>query len=129
MSKPRVTGVGGIFVKSRDPAALSRWYAEQLGVKVESWGGAQFLWKQSDGGDGSTVWNPFSETTSYFAPSERPFMLNLLVDDLDGMLAQLKSAGAQVLDCREEGEQGKFGYVVDPDGTLIELWEPAPTSG
>jgi predicted enzyme related to lactoylglutathione lyase len=124
----KVTGIGGVFFKSQNPAALTAWYKERLGLEVEPWGGVQFRWLETDGKtEGHTVWNPFKETTDYFAPSERPYMMNLRVDDLDGILASLREAGARVLDRREDSELGKFGYVVDPDGTLLELWEPPPS--
>jgi predicted enzyme related to lactoylglutathione lyase len=121
----RVRGIGGFFFKARDPKALSGWYREHLGVSVEEWGGARFVWREHDArGDACTVWAPFSLDTKYFAPSEAPFMVNFRVDDLDAMLAQLRRAGAQVLDRVEEGEHGRFGWVVDPEGNKIELWQP-----
>lgn len=124
----RVTGVGGIFFKSKDPKAISAYYREVLGVDVQSWGGAQFSFREKETGrEGCTIWSPFPADTKYFEPSEQPWMLNLRVDDLDGMLAMLRDKGARVLDRREETGDGKFGYVVDPDGTLIELWEPPNT--
>src|SRR5207248_1628609 len=120
----KVLGIGGVFFKSGDPAALSRWYREHLGVDVQPWGGAQFLFDRRDKpGVGYSVWNPFPTDTKYFEPSDKPFMVNLRVDDLEGMLADLRAAGARVLDRREDGPNGKFGYVVDPDGILLELWE------
>ena len=127
MSKGRVTGIGGIFFKARDPKALGAWYREHLGVDVTPWGGAQFFWSGPDepGGVGYTVWNPFAADTKYFEPSDKVFMLNLRVDDLDAILAVLREKGARVLDRREDSEQGRFGYVVDPEGTLLELFEPS----
>lgn len=120
----KVTGVGGIFFKSQDPRALGSWYKEQLGVDIQPWGGASFLFNRRDKpGIGYTVWNPFPADTSYFEPSDKPYMINLRVDDLDGMLQQLREAGAQVLDRREDAENGSFGYVIDPEGHLLELWE------
>ena len=117
-----------MFFKSRDPDALRTWCRERMGVEVQPWGGAQFLCNRRDRpGVGYTAWNPFRDDTTCFAPSERPFMINLRVDDLEGMLTRLRAAGAQVLDRREDrragGENGKFGYVMDPDGDLLELWE------
>jgi len=120
-----VLGIGGVFVKSKDADALRAWYRDMLGVEIQEWGGAQF-W--STPGRTYGVWSAFSAETKYFAPSEREFMVNLRVDDLDGLLAQLKERGARVLDRREESPDGKFGYVVDPDGTLLELWEPSSAS-
>lgn len=124
---PRVSGIGGVFFKSANPGKLAEWYREHLGVPVQSWGGAMFPWKPVDGGpDGYTVWSPFAADTGYFQPSSREFMLNLRVDSLDAVLAALRAEGCQVLDRREDSEQGRFGYVVDPEGLLIELWQPSP---
>lgn len=121
----RVRGIGGIFFKARDPKALARWYAEHLGVPVEDWGGARFVWRDHDArGDASTVWSPFAADTGYFAPSTAPFMINFRVDDLDAMLAQLRAAGAQVDPKVEDSEYGRFGWAFDPDGNKIELWQP-----
>ena len=120
----KVTGVGGVFFKSDDPDALRTWYRERLGLAIEPWGGTQFFFDRRDKpGVGYTVWNPFPADTKYFDPSEKPFMVNLRVDDLEGMLAELRAAGARVLDRHEAGENGNFGYVVDPEGNLLELWE------
>jgi hypothetical protein len=83
----RVTGIGGIFFKARDPAALAEWYRVHLGLAVESWGGVVFQWKspENPSGVGSTLWNPFKESTDYFAPSEASFMVNFRVEDLHGL--------------------------------------------
>ena len=122
----KAVAVGGVFFKAQDPKGLAGWYAQQLGVKVEPWGGAQFMYNKRDSpGIGYTVWNPFPADTAYFAPSEKPFMINLRVDDLDGLLQNLRTAGCQVLDRREDGDNGKFGYVLDPEGNLLELWQQA----
>ena len=122
--RPRVHGIGGVFFKSRDPAALSDWYKRHLGFPVTAWGGAKFDWRRADtGAQATTVWTPFPEDTGYFAPSDKPFMLNLRVDDLDGLLDALRAEGCQVLDRREDGEFGSFGYVVDPEGLVLELWQ------
>ena len=117
----KVVGVGGIFVKARDPAALRAWYRDCLGVEIHDWGGAQ-LWNE---GKTYAVWSSFKADTKYFEPSERDFMINFRVDDLDGLLAQLRERGARVLDRREDTDDGKFGYVVDPEGTLLELFQPS----
>ena len=125
--KPRVHGLGGVFFKAGDPAALAAWYAEHLGVGVQDWGGAVFPWRRADtGGKACTVWSPFKASTEYFKPSDKPFMLNFRVDDLDATLAALRAEGCNVLDRHEDGEQGRFGYVMDPEGHLVELWEPGP---
>ena len=115
-----VVGLGGIFVKARDPDALRAWYRDVLGLEIQVWGGAQ-LWNspQTYG-----VWSAFAWGSTYFEPSQHTFMINLRVDDLDGMLAQLRERGAAVQDRREDTDDGKFGYVLDPEGTLLELWQP-----
>ncbi len=120
-----VVGIGGVFIKSRDVDALRAWYRDVLGLDLAGWGGAQF---GATPDRQLTVWNPFKADTEYFAPSTREVMVNFRVDDLDGLLARLRVHGAQVLDRREDTADGKFGYVLDPDGTLLELWEPARAS-
>ncbi len=121
----RVRGIGGVFFKAKDPAALARWYSDHLGVELEAWGGARFAWKELDPrGDACTVWNPFSADTTYFAPGTATFMINYRVDDLDAMLAQLRAAGVQVEDKIDDSEYGRFGWAVDPEGNKVELWQP-----
>jgi predicted enzyme related to lactoylglutathione lyase len=123
--RPRVHGIGGVFFKAEDPDALAKWYAEHLDVGGQGWGGHIFNWKRADtGGEAMTVWSPFKATTEYFLPSEKAYMVNLRVDDLDGTLRALRSEGCNVLERYESNEQGKFGYVLDPEGGLVELWEP-----
>jgi catechol 2,3-dioxygenase-like lactoylglutathione lyase family enzyme len=116
----RVTGIGGVFFKSPDPKRLSEWYRVHLGLNVEEWGGVAFQWS----GTGTTIWNPFKADTEYFAPSSAAFMINYRVDDLHALLAALRAEGCQVEDRVDESEYGKFGWVLDPDGNKIELWEP-----
>lgn len=121
----RVTGIGGIFFKAADPKALSEWYRVHLGLKVEDWGGVAFRWSEDNtSGDGMTLWNPFKADTSYFAPSTAPFMVNFRVEDLHGLLAALRAEGCQVDEKVDESEFGKFGWVMDPEGNRIELWQP-----
>jgi len=117
----KVVGIGGVFLKARDQGALRAWYRDVLGLDVTEWGATLTNDAGSEG-----VWNAFAADTKYFAPSTRDFMINFRVDDLDGLLARLRERGAQVLDRREDGEYGSFGYVVDPEGTLLELWQPLP---
>ena len=125
--KPRVHGLGGVFFKAADPAALAGWYAKHLGLDVQEWGGALLHWRRADTDAAAcTVFAPFAATTEYFQPSGKEFMLNFRVDDLDATLAGLRAEGCRVLDRREDSEQGRFGYVVDPEGTLLELWQPNP---
>src|SRR3989442_15984174 len=117
----KVLGIGGVFVKVRDPDALRAWYRDALGMALEDWGGAQ-LWNE---GRTYGVWSPFARATKYFAPSERDFMINFRVDDLEGMLARLRERGDGVRERFEDTPVGEFGYVVDPEGTLLELFQPA----
>jgi len=118
----KVTGLGGIFFKARDPHALGEWYARHLGLPVEEWGGARF--DESEARAGYTLWSPFAADTTYFAPSTQPYMINFRVDDLDGLLEQLREQGVTVDDRVEESEFGRFGWIMDPEGTRIELWQP-----
>jgi predicted enzyme related to lactoylglutathione lyase len=126
----RVMGIGGIFFKAQDKDALCAWYRDNLGVPVEEWGLAIFSWKENDPrGDAHTVWSPFAADTDYFAPSTRGFMINFRVNDLDGMLAQLRANGCDVDEKVEASEFGRFGWVMDPEGNRVELWEPPPAKG
>ena len=124
----RVTGIGGIFFKAKDPRALGAWYRDHLGLDVTEWNGAIFNW----GGDGSepgmTIWSPFAADTTYMAPGTSSFMINFRVADLDALIAALKAEGCDVVDKTESSEQGKFGWVIDPEGNKVELWEPPATS-
>jgi predicted enzyme related to lactoylglutathione lyase len=119
-----VTGLGGIFFKARDPKALSDWYAQHLGLKLERFGGVKFL--DDSTLPGCIVWSPFKEDTTYFAPSDKPFMINFRVDDLDALLAQLRAAGVQVDAKVDKSEYGNFGWIMDPEGNRVELWQPPP---
>jgi len=122
----RVTGIGGIFFKARDPKALSAWYQTHLGLSLEAWGGSVFRWQgeHNPAGAGSTVWSPFAADSDCFAPGTSPFMINYRVADLHGLLAALRAEGVQVEDKVDESELGKFGWALDPEGNKIELWEP-----
>lgn len=121
----RVTGIGGVFFKARDPKALGEWYQRHLGIPVEAWGGAAFRWADDNpAGRGTTIWSPFAADTSYFAPGTASFMVNYRVDDLHALLAALRAEGCAVDDKVEESEYGKFGWVVDPEGNKLELWQP-----
>ncbi len=119
----RVLGIGGIFFKSADPQALNNWYENHLGLKPEQ-GSVSLEWTSGDGERHTTVWAPFPQDTKYFAPSAAPFMIDYIVDDLDGMLRQLRAAGVAVDEKIEEHEYGRFGWAVDPDGNRFELWPP-----
>jgi predicted enzyme related to lactoylglutathione lyase len=117
-----ILGIGGIFFKARDPKALAAWYREHLGVPVEA---SQTYGAIVSSGPGEqTVWSTFPADTAYFGPGPAPFMVNYRVRDLDAMLAQLRSAGAQVEDRIEDHDYGRFGWAVDPEGNRFELWQP-----
>ncbi len=126
----RVTGIGGIFFKADDPAAVRAWYHEHLGLETDEHGWS-FLWRSTERPEhvGRTVWGPFAAGSEYFDPSEAPFMVNFRVDDLDGVLQRLREAGAQVMETVEDYEYGRFGWFVDPAGVKIELWEPRGEAG
>lgn len=121
----RVLGVGGVFFKAENPELLRAWYRDILGITIDPFGGAFFRWSElnSRGGAG-TVFAPFKADTEYFAPSEKPFMINFVVEDLDAMLAQARAGGAQVDEKITEESYGKFGWLMDPEGNRIELWQP-----
>lgn len=122
----RATGIGGIFFKAKDAPALRAWYKKHLGVDVQPWGGAAFDWVDSTGKPtgGTTAWSVFPETTEHFAPSKASFMVNYRVADLRALVKALKEEGCNVLDKTDESEHGKFGWVIDPEGNKVELWEP-----
>ncbi len=121
----KVLGLGGIFFKSKDPVALNEWYRTHLGINNEGWGALFPLNKLNEEvNDGYQLWSPFKDDTTYFKPSEQSFMINFIVHDLTALLAELKSNGVDVMDKTENGEEGKFGWCLDPEGNKIELWEP-----
>jgi predicted enzyme related to lactoylglutathione lyase len=117
----RVTGIGGVFQRSRDPAALAAWYAEHLGLDVEDWHGAVL---RASGGE-TLVWAAFPSDTEYFGRLDQQSMVNYRVDDLDAMLAQLRAAGVPA-EGPMEHENGLFGWGTDPEGNRFELWQPVP---
>lgn len=119
----RVTGIGGIFFRAKDPANLHSWYKTHLGIDVQDWGGTAFRWVDESGtpANGTTVW---SVGDSSFGPSNSTFMINYRVADLHELLGQLREEGCEVLDQVEESEFGIFGWVIDPEGNKVELWQP-----
>lgn len=120
----RVTGIGGIFFSAKDPKALGAWYKTHLGIDVQDWGGATFDWKEADGTNGTTVWSVHPASGNRMAPSKASFMVNYRVDDLDALLEALRNEGCEVLEKTDDPDFGKFGWVMDPEGNKIELWQP-----
>jgi predicted enzyme related to lactoylglutathione lyase len=126
----RVTGIGGIFFKAKDPSALGAWYKQHLGIDVQPWGGASFDWTDETGTPvgGTTAWCLGPEQGDQFAPSTAPFMVNYRVHDLLALVKVLREEGCNVLDKVDDSEYGKFAWVIDPEGNKIELWQP-PAGG
>ena len=122
-----VVGVGGIFFKARDPEKLKAWYREQLGAPVDEHGFIVFKGENDPGAQ--LVFAMFAEDTTYFAPSKAPFMINFRVRNLDAMLAQLRAAGVTVDEKVMDESYGRFGWIMDPEGNRVELWQPIPAPG
>ena len=119
----RVTGLGGFFFKTKDPDHIKNWYNKHLGLNTDQYG-CTFWWKDKEGKDCSTQWSPMSEDTDYYHPSKSSFMMNFRVENLKELLKALRAEGVTVVGEIEEYEYGKFGWILDPDGNKIELWEP-----
>lgn len=122
----RVTGIGGLFFKCKDTQQMKDWYEKHLGLVKAPDGQFLFEWKEVDNptNSGFTVWAPFKDDTTYFQPSDKPYMINLRVENLERLLEELKKEGCEVIGEMQVYEYGKFGYVMDPEGNKIELWEP-----
>ena len=122
----RVTGIGGIFFHATNPAALQAWYKQHLGIDVQEWGGATFTWADASGNPttGTTVWLIGAAGNDHFAPSKASFMINYRVENLAALLQALRDEGCQVLEKTDDSEYGKFGWVIDPEGNKVELWQP-----
>ena len=118
-----VTGVGGVFVKSKDPKALAQWYREVLGLEVKSWGGAALPF-DAPGHPPKVSWTAFPDSSDYMSPSTREFMINFAVDDMDAILARVNAKGVPILKRDDNDAFGRFAWIQDPDGTKIELWQP-----
>jgi predicted enzyme related to lactoylglutathione lyase len=121
----KVTGIGGVFFKCKDNEKVKEWYNTHLGLNAGKYG-ANFEWRQEEDSTkkGSTAWNPFSDKTKYFEPSEKDFMINYRVDNLEELVAQLQKDGVTVVDKIEDSPYGKFVHIMDIEGNKIELWEP-----
>ncbi len=125
-SMKKVTGIGGIFFKCKDAGKVREWYKTHLGFDTNSYG-ASFEWHQNEDSTkkGSTQWSPFAETTKYFEPSTKDFMINYRVENLEALVEQLKAEGVTIVDKIEDSEYGKFVHIMDIEGNKIELWQPA----
>ena len=120
-------GIGGIFFKSENPKETAAWYQKHLGIELEQFGGAVFKWKNvaEQNPNAYTVWSPFEANTDYMSPSKNEFMVNFVVDDLDALLATLNDEGVELIgEPMNDANFGKFGWVMDPEGRKVELWEP-----
>jgi predicted enzyme related to lactoylglutathione lyase len=122
---PKVTGIGGIFFKSKNPKEIKEWYGKNLGLATDEYG-SPFEFRNANRPDeiNYLIWSPFTEKTKYFAPSEKEFMINYRVQNLEGLINKLRVNGVQIVDSIEVVEYGKFVHIMDPDGNKIELWEP-----
>lgn len=118
----RVIGIGGIFFKCQDPEKINQWYKTHLGLDTSPYG-AKVMWGENPGNNGYTLWSPFKETTKYFEPSTRDFMINYRVENLEALVEELKKEGVTVLDNIESHDFGKFVHILDIEGNKIELWE------
>jgi len=118
-----ITGIGGVFVKSKNPVALARWYKEVLGLDVASWGGAALAF-DAPGHPPKVSWMAFPDGTDHMAPSTREFMINFAVDDMDAIIARLTAKGVPILKRDDADPFGRFAWIQDPDGTKVELWQP-----
>ena len=121
----RVTSLGGIFFKCKDPDKMKEWYSKHLGLQTDSYG-TSFEWRQADDPTkkGYTAWSPFKENTKYMKPSKKDFMINYRVENLEWLIEELKKEGVKVVDEIESFEYGKFVHILDPENNKIELWEP-----
>ncbi len=125
MDHKRVTGIGGVFFKTTDPQKTKDWYNKHLGFDTDQWGCTFAFNKSEEPTDkGYLQWSPFTQDTEYFKPSEKAFMINYRVENLEWLVSQLKSEGVEVLDEIETYPYGKFVHIMDNDGNKIELWEP-----
>jgi hypothetical protein len=122
----RITGIGAIFFKAKDSAALRVWYKHHLGIDVQAWGGAAFHWTDPEGNPvpGTTIWTVADASSDLLASSQSSFMINYRVADLHALIRALHTEGCDVLEKTEQSEYGKFGWVIDPEVNKVELWEP-----
>jgi predicted enzyme related to lactoylglutathione lyase len=121
----KVTSIGGVFFKCKDPQNIKNWYSEHLGFDINDYG-ATFEWRNADEPDkkGMTIWSPFADKTTYFEPSKKEFMINYRVENLELLVEELKKEGVEIVDEMAVYDYGKFIHILDPEGNKIELWEP-----
>ena len=121
----RVTGIGGVFLRSPDPKALAKWYAEHLGITLSDYGGASFQWSDEvPAGTGQTAWSTFPVDTKYFGEGPQGAMINYRVDDLEAILTKLRAANVPIDPHQESASYGHFAWITDPEGNRVELWQP-----
>jgi predicted enzyme related to lactoylglutathione lyase len=122
-----VTGLGGVFLRAKDPKALTAWYAEHLGIKATPWGGIEFVWNEcaQPDGEGKTVFTFFKQDSTHFEVTQ-PAMINFRVDDMDALIEQLTAASVKIDPKRDDSEYGKFAWIYDLEGNRVELWQPVP---
>jgi len=118
-----ITGIGGVFIKAKDPKTLAAWYRDVLGMPLQPWGGAA-LRLDAPGHPSAAGWSAFPASSSYFAPSTSPFMINYAVDDMDALVARMHAKGVEVIKRQDDDASGRFAWVLDPEGNKVELWEP-----
>jgi predicted enzyme related to lactoylglutathione lyase len=122
----KVTGIGGIFFKCKDPKKMTEWYKTNLGLNTNPYGGATFEWYE--GADstkkGQTLWQPFPEDTKYFEPSTQDYMINYRVDNLEALIEEFKKNGVTIVDTMETVDYGKFIHILDAEGNKVQLWQP-----
>lgn len=121
----KALGIGGVFFKARDPKKLAAWYQDCLGIEINPTFGGTVFHASALPDKAYAVWSPFEDATTYFEPSENPYMINLIVDDLAGALSQVEKGGGTLAGDPEDSELGKFGWFVDPESNKVELWQPA----
>ncbi|MBT3252332.1 MAG: VOC family protein [Candidatus Marinimicrobia bacterium] len=128
-SKPKITGIGGIFFKSSNPEKIKNWYADHLGFNTDEYG-VMFKFRKDENPQKTAYlqWSPFNNNTEYFKPSEKEFMINYRVENIDGLVENLIEKGVDLIGKVQSFEYGKFAHIMDPEGNKIELWEPIDDS-
>ncbi len=118
-----ITGIGGVFIKANNPKALAAWYRDMLGLPLQPWGGGALRY-DAPGHPPAAAWSAFAASSTYFSPSNSPFMIDYAVDDLDALLARLHEHGIEPIKRADDDQNGRFAWVMDPEGNKVELWQP-----